>query len=234
MQSVKDWLISAGIDSSRIVHSDNKGWLAFDATAQEAENLLLAEYYEHEHVRSDRLRVGCDQYHVPEHLVSLIDYVLPGVKMSPVVKRDIKVKRDKKPHDHEHPRRPSPPNGDWHHIPGRGHQLPPDLQGCGTNMTVTCIRAMYGIPQLENAAPGNSLGLYQQGSYFSEDDVSSCSERSGEILTTSQVNKYFAQYAPWVPQGTFPIPQLIDGANYSVESYSPLNSGEAEIDIDMT
>lgn len=187
MQSVKDWLISAGIDSSRIVHSDNKGWLAFDATAQEAENLLLAEYYEHEHVRSEGLRVGCDAYHLPEHLVSHIDYVLPGVKMSPVVKRDIVVKRDKKPHDHdkkphdhdkkphdhEHPRRPEPPNGDWHHIPGHGHHLPPDLQGCGTNMTVTCIRAMYGIPQLENAAPGNSLGLYQQGSYFSEDDVSS-------------------------------------------------------------
>jgi tripeptidyl-peptidase-1 len=44
------------------VHSDNKGWLAFDATVEEAEKLLLTEYYEHEYCHSSSVRLGCDEY----------------------------------------------------------------------------------------------------------------------------------------------------------------------------
>lgn len=61
VNAIKEWLVFSGIDESRIVHSDNKGWLAFDATAEEAERLFLAEYYEHEHISSDNIRVGCDK-----------------------------------------------------------------------------------------------------------------------------------------------------------------------------
>jgi subtilase family serine protease len=62
VQAVREWLQTSGIENSRIVHSDNKGWLAFDATVEEAENLLLTEYYEHEHRHSSNVRVGCDEY----------------------------------------------------------------------------------------------------------------------------------------------------------------------------
>lgn len=61
VNAVRHWLHEAGIDKSRIVHSDNKGWLAFDATTEEAERLFRAEFYEHEHSQSDRVRVGCDE-----------------------------------------------------------------------------------------------------------------------------------------------------------------------------
>lgn len=61
VEAVKDWIHASGIDSSRVVHSDNKGWLAFDATAEEVENLLLAEFHEHEHMYSPNVRVGCDK-----------------------------------------------------------------------------------------------------------------------------------------------------------------------------
>ena len=62
VKAVREWLEMFGIDSSRVVHSDNKGWLAFDATVEEAEKLLLTEYYEHEHRHSSNTRVGCDEY----------------------------------------------------------------------------------------------------------------------------------------------------------------------------
>lgn len=62
VQSVKNWLVSFGIDEDRIVHSDNKGWLAFDASVDEAEGLLLTEFHEHEHRLRDKVRVGCDKY----------------------------------------------------------------------------------------------------------------------------------------------------------------------------
>lgn len=62
VQTVRDWLIQSGIASHRITVSDNKGWLAFDATVAEAEELLRAEYYEHAHHSDEnKFTVGCDQ-----------------------------------------------------------------------------------------------------------------------------------------------------------------------------
>jgi tripeptidyl-peptidase-1 len=60
VKEVTEWLSSFGIPSHGVVHSENKGWLAFDARAQEVENLLSTEYHEHEHV-SGEVRVGTDK-----------------------------------------------------------------------------------------------------------------------------------------------------------------------------
>ena len=61
VQAVKEWLLSSGIHGSRVVHSENKGWLAFDASIEEAERLLLTEFYEHQHPGTSKTRVGCDK-----------------------------------------------------------------------------------------------------------------------------------------------------------------------------
>jgi tripeptidyl-peptidase-1 len=58
---VRDWLIESGIGKHRIVHSDNKGWLAFDGTAEEVENLFKAEYHTFEHSSGDRVAAACDE-----------------------------------------------------------------------------------------------------------------------------------------------------------------------------
>lgn len=96
--------------------------------------------------------------------------------------------------------------------------LPPALQNCSTAITAACIKALYSIPDAPPAVPGNSVGVFQQGSYFSESDL----------------NLYFAKLAPNIPQNTFPVNATIDGASYSVPASSELNSGEALIDIEMT
>jgi tripeptidyl-peptidase-1 len=85
-------------------------------------------------------------------------------------------------------------------------------------MSPTCIKALYSIPDATKATKGNTLGLYQQGSYFAKSDV----------------DLFYKAYAPNVPQGTYPINASIDGASYSVPASSELNSGEALIDIEMT
>ena len=59
--AVRNWLISSGIAEERIAHSGNKGWLAFDATTEEMENLLHTEYYEFEHSSADRVAVASDE-----------------------------------------------------------------------------------------------------------------------------------------------------------------------------
>ena len=160
----------------------------------------------------------CTRYHVPKHVQEHIDYITPGIKLTPVVKRSVKVERRSSYYTKGVQYTDSPPEGvSVHALPQAAIRLPPDLRGCGVNMTPPCIKALYKIPDAKHASPDNSLGLYEQGSYFNKEDL----------------NLFYAQYAPYVPQGTFPIPALIDGANYSVSQASPLNSGEANIDIDM-
>ena len=79
VDTVTVWLTeSGGIDRSRISRTRNEAWLAFEATVEEAERLLLTEYYELDD--GERRTVGCDQYHLPSHLVEHVDYVTPGVK----------------------------------------------------------------------------------------------------------------------------------------------------------
>jgi len=62
IQTVREWLVSAGIQDKSIVHSDNKGWFALDIPAWQAEDLFKTEYHEHIHSDSGNVRVGCDGY----------------------------------------------------------------------------------------------------------------------------------------------------------------------------
>lgn len=161
------------------------------------------------------------RYHVPEHIQAHIDYITPGVKLSPIVKKKLSSigKRgtmDKRASHLAHSKAIDDSTTSAV-ISEKAKSLPADLQKCGTQMTPACIKALYHIPAAKKAAEGNSLGLYEQGDYFAKSDI----------------DLYYKAYAPWIPQGTYPIPALIDGANFSVPDYSPLNTGESDIDIDM-
>lgn len=61
VEELRQWLHASGIEPARIVHSENKGWLAFDAYAHEAENLFLAEFHEHTHMGTSSMKIGCDK-----------------------------------------------------------------------------------------------------------------------------------------------------------------------------
>lgn len=61
VDELSQWLYDSGINPSRVVHSDNKGWLAFDAYAHEAEKLFLAEFHEHKHMSTSSMKIGCDE-----------------------------------------------------------------------------------------------------------------------------------------------------------------------------
>ncbi|OKL58204.1 hypothetical protein UA08_06451 [Talaromyces atroroseus] len=219
VNSIRHWLHEAGIDKSRIVHSDNKGWLAFDATTEEAERLFQTTYYEHEHAQSDRVRVGCDEYHLPEHIAPHVDYITPGIKMTQAVKRT--VKKEKRASNAYSSRTSAYAPAHWGNPAGHNHpggSPSSDLASCSYNMTPPCIRALYDIPLPTNKPnPGNALGLYEQGDYFAKSDL----------------DLYWKYIYNEVPEGTYPKPQLIDGANYSVPAYSSLNGGESNIDIEM-
>jgi len=110
------------------------------------------------------------------------------------------------------PKNPNP----WKMPPGAG-QLPPDLQDCGRNITPVCLKALYQIPNAHIKDNVNQLGLYESGDIYSQEDL----------------NSFFAQYAPYVPQGTHPLLDSVDGGQAPVAPGSDFNTGESDIDMDI-
>lgn len=86
VSAVHDWLTSNGIAAGRIGQSVNKQWIQFDATVEEVEDLLFAEFFMWEHIESGDHDISTEEYHVPERLREHVDYVTPGVRLR--TKRD--------------------------------------------------------------------------------------------------------------------------------------------------
>jgi len=56
--AVQRWIISV-LGDKAITHSDNKAWLAFDASVSELESLVHAKYHEYYHEMSGRTMISC-------------------------------------------------------------------------------------------------------------------------------------------------------------------------------
>ena len=57
--AVRDWISSVLGEKKQITHTDNKAWLAFDASTAELEKLLHTQYYEHHDAAGGRVKVTC-------------------------------------------------------------------------------------------------------------------------------------------------------------------------------
>jgi tripeptidyl-peptidase-1 len=66
IDAVHAWLASSGIAEERVRTSTSAGWLHFNATVAEAEELLHAEYHVYEHEDSGTPHIACKSYKVPE------------------------------------------------------------------------------------------------------------------------------------------------------------------------
>ena len=58
IERVVDWLVGEGIDRERLKLSASKGWIEVDATAEEAEALLDAEYHVYTHAETGAKQIG--------------------------------------------------------------------------------------------------------------------------------------------------------------------------------
>lgn len=76
VNAVLTWLVRAGISLQRIKKSQSLGWLQFNCTVTEAQNLLKTEYYKFKHT-SGAPHVGCTSYHIPENIRKHIDFITP-------------------------------------------------------------------------------------------------------------------------------------------------------------
>lgn len=210
-----DWLVNAGgIADHRITHSDNKGWLAFDATTEEAENLLHTEFHEFEYSSSGNSKVACDQYHVPKSVQPHIDYITPGIKGARTSSGRLSKRGFSKG--------TGKPGQPFTWVPPKQKPAPfipqnsTELATCDVAITPACIRALYNIPLQDPHAKvcaNNSMGIFEDGDFYSQQDL----------------NLFFANFTPYIPAGTHPIPNFVDGAQAPV----PVADAGGESDLDF-
>ncbi|KAF2098918.1 putative protease S8 tripeptidyl peptidase I [Rhizodiscina lignyota] len=213
IETVSQWLADSGISSDRILHSANRGWLHFNATAKEAEELLKAEFYEHEHVSNGKWSVACDKYHLPSHIRQHVDYVTPGVKTSQLRKTTSGLSKRASPSFGWGPGHHRPPMWKpWH--PGHGSQ---DLKDCDVTITPACIAALYHIPEpAKNVAPGNALGIFEEGDFYAQEDL----------------DLFFSNFTKYIPNGTHPTLKSIDGGVAPTTNVSNAG-GESDLDFQL-
>ncbi|EEA24982.1 hypothetical protein TMatcc_008087 [Talaromyces marneffei ATCC 18224] len=218
---VKNWLLGTGLfGDDEIMHYENKGWLAINMPAKHAETLLGTHFYELESPNGD-VRIGCEEYYLPVHVSSHVDYIKPGVKLSaPMRKRQLNQKRTVSGSSHSSQRHVphiKPPHFPSWALPPAAKGLPPDLQNCGVNITPTCIKAMYHLPTAKHSQPENAMGLYETYDSFSQEDIT----------------LFFENYATNVPSGTKPNVISVDGGTAPVAPADVRNGGESDIDLDL-
>jgi len=140
-------------------------------------------------------------YHVPKHIQEHIDYITPGLKLMPsVAKRGFGMSG--------HKGALPPKRRPYHH-----HHTPSDLAHCDVAITPACIAALYGIPAGKLADPSNAMGIFEEGDFYSQEDL----------------DLFFANFTPQIPQGTHPKPAFIDGAQAPV----PVSQAGGESDLDF-
>jgi tripeptidyl-peptidase-1 len=92
---------------------------------------------------------------------------------------------------------------------------PSSLATCDQLITPACVKALYDIPPATKANPNNSMGILEEGDFYDQEDL----------------NLFFQKYTPYIPQGTHPTPNFIDGAEAPVNVSN--GGGESTLDFEL-
>lgn len=222
VDTVHDWLVASGINEESITHSKNKAWFAFYASAKQMESLLHTEYWEYQDQHTGGIMPACDNYSVPASVRPHIDYITPGIKLlAPLQKPKEHQKRGLARRQWPYPGHPRPHPGPWPHPHPWPHlpkpHNPNDLSTCDLLITPACIAALYHIPRAHLADPSNSMGIYESDLLF---------------WNQHDLNQFFKNFTQWIPQGTHPKNNLVDGG-VAVTRNSSLDGNEAMLDLDI-
>lgn len=221
VEAIRTWLMSAGIRAERLSVSANKQWMQFDASVEEAESLLKTTYYNYEHEPTGRTTVACDEYHVPHHVKEHIDYITPGLRLLAGGKATANTLKKR---ESAHEKRGFRTNGQSKFSGPLIKEVLSDdvlqaikaafLSKCDTAITPACIATMYNITQATKAAPGNQLGIFEEGDYYAAEDLV----------------EFFLTLAPNIPVTTRPQLEGIDGGT----APSAYAGGESDLDFQIS
>lgn len=222
VDAVAGWLNESGIARERITHSDNKAWLAFDATVEEAERLLHTEYFYDGTDESRGSMVGCNQYHLPTHIQEHVDYVTPGLKttmmdLHPSSRWKRSARRKRGPSSNRLGSKMKPQDLKLKTV-SHAVSANSSLAECDQLITPACIRALYNFEALSpnaTVSPNNTLGIWESGDFYAQEDF----------------DLFFTKYTPYIPNGTHPVLDSVDGGEAPVAVEDA--GGESNLDFEL-
>jgi tripeptidyl-peptidase I len=158
-------------------------WIKFNVTVAEAEKMLKTQYYAYGHDQTGTPHVACDDYSLPETISRHIDIITPTVHFDRKIKPHsaaianvdkIRAERDAKgdlpsqvgglgwQKAQDNPRTRLPTSDPRVEIETAGTTGAIDLSSCASQITPTCLRALYGFSENGNGtSPGNSFGIVE-------------------------------------------------------------------------
>lgn len=220
VSAVKEWLASHGIGEDRIEHSASFGFLKFDASVDEAENLLNTKYNVYQHSETNQPHVACEEYSIPPHLTDRIDFITPTVHFDAMVKRNDKRtsvdKRAISPGVEKSPGMPGAPS-----LPKLGTYVPKgallkSLLHCNQQITPDCLRALYGFPHGHLALKKYAYGIV---------------EYTPQAYVPSDLDMFFKNFSKKAV-GERPVLNSIDGGVVQQTNMSFGYNGESDLDLE--
>ncbi|KAH8883530.1 alkaline serine protease [Thozetella sp. PMI_491] len=220
VESVMNWLVEGGISKDRLSHSVNKQWVQFDASVEEVEGILYADYFVFEHIETGSLEVACDQYHIPSHITEHIDYITPGIRLRPR-NPEPGSNQERSPSSKSSKRRVKASNTGFTLLPDSFQRQSSDgdtqynSSMCDQIVTPVCIRNQYRLPKGTTATQGNELGIFSAlNQHYSPRDL----------------DTYWTNVYPEIPRGTYPKEDNINGAIGAGMTLDQLGT-EAALDV---
>ncbi|KAF4873410.1 Aorsin [Colletotrichum siamense] len=196
--AVQSWVSANGASSAL---SKDRGWLHVYTTVADAERMLHAQYYEYRQTSGNHSTVACEEYFVPEDIQHHIDFIQPGVILAAPKTPQLNTKFRKR--------------GFSSAQQAGAVRASNDTSACSDNVTPACIKALYKIPDNTFNHSSNSLGIYETGDYYAQEDL----------------NLFFAKYTPNIPNGTHPTLVSIDGGFAPAEP--KFADGESDLDLQV-
>ncbi|TFK85969.1 subtilisin-like protein [Polyporus arcularius HHB13444] len=204
---VTEWLVESGIAKERLRMSASKGWIAFNATVEEAEALIDAEYHVYTH-ESGAEQIGCQSYSVPESIRPHIELIKPSVHFLHRVPSPDQLQKRAFERPSTHIR--TGPKTD-----GRKVTITPSLENCDETITLDCLRALYSIDHTPVSTDKNTFGIL---------------EFTPQAFLQSDLDMFFANFSP-SQVGTKPILISIDGGVDQTDDQGFDTNGESDLDL---
>ena len=215
---VTDWLTSNGVSNDRLKLTKSRGWLELNASVVEVERLLHAEY----HVFEDKEgveRVGCEAYHIPEHLTPHIDLIKPTTGFNARIPEQKDLALDKRAPSVNRPVKlgsPSSFNGPKRSGRKVDGSTTLGLDDCDQFITPICLQTLYNINHKPISTHKNTFGVV---------------EFTPQAFLQSDLDLFFHNFSA-SQVGQQPILVSIDGGVAQTTNQSFDFNGESDLDLE--
>ncbi|KAH8082440.1 subtilisin-like protein [Cristinia sonorae] len=217
INAIKGWLNDAGIHPDRLSLSPGKGWVEFDATAAEAEELLKTEYHVYTHAETGVEQISCHSYSVPEHVREHVDLIKPTVHFTHRVPSSNSLSR-KRDAERVGTPRISMKGGPKRNGVKVTQASPTDLSNCDVNIVPDCLRALYKVNHTPVSTAKNSYGIV---------------EFTPQAFLAPDLDLFFGNFSP-SQVGVRPDLVSIDGGVVQTTQQSFDFNGESALDLEYS